>query len=96
MREFRMEAARKSLAWLDVGQTAAKATTMTALKVLHEGKKEDLIDRLIRRDKKCILRVKSVSKAKFSGMSSWMRKAWSKRARRWLKSMPHELLERNP
>ena len=44
---------RKPLAWLDVGQTAAKATIMTALKVLREGKQEDLVDRLAKRDKKC-------------------------------------------
>ena len=52
MRAFRTEAALESLAWLDVGQTAAKATIMTALKVLREGKQEDLVDRLARRDKR--------------------------------------------
>ena len=84
MRAFRTEAALESLAWLDVGQTAAKVTIMTALKVLREGKQEDLVDRLAKRDKRGDLKVKNVSKAEFLGMSSWMRKAWSTRARRWL------------
>ena len=67
MRAFRTEAARKSLAWLDVGQTAAKATIMTALKVLHEGKQEDLIDKLARRDKKGVLRVKRCQQGRILG-----------------------------
>ena len=37
MRAFKTDAALDSLVWLDVGQAAAKATIMTALKVLHEG-----------------------------------------------------------
>ena len=96
MRAFRTEAALESQAWLDVGQTAAKATIMTALKVLHEGKQEDLVDRLARRDKRGVMKVRSVGKAEFLGLCSWMRKASSTRARRWLKLMPPELLERNP
>ena len=96
MRAFRTEAALEGQAWLDIGQTAAKASIMTALKVLHEGKQEDLVDRLARRDKRGVMKIKSVSKANFLGASIWMRKAWSTRARRWLKLMPPELLERNP
>ena len=80
MRALGTEAALEGLAWLDVGQTAAKATIMTALKVLHEGKQEDLVDRLARRDKRGVMKIKSVSKAEFLGMSSWMRKAWSTRS----------------
>ena len=37
MKAFRTEKPLKGLGWLDVGQTAAKATTiMTAMKVLYE------------------------------------------------------------
>ena len=42
------------------------------------------------------MKIKSVSKAEFLSMSNWIRKAWSTRARRWLKLMPPEMLKRNP
>ena len=71
MRVFRAEAALESLAWLDVKQTAEKATIMTVLKVLREGEQEDLVDRLARKDERGVMKIKSVSKAEFLGMSSW-------------------------
>ena len=46
MRAFRTESALESLGWLDVVQTAAKATMITALKILYEGKQEDLLERI--------------------------------------------------
>ena len=85
MRALGTEAALEGLAWPDVGQITAKATIMIALKALREGKQEDLVDRLARRDKRGVMKIKSVSKAEFLGMSTWMRKAGSTRARRWLK-----------
>ena len=96
MRAFRTEAALESLGWLDVGQTAAKATIITAMKVMYEGKQEDLQERISVKDKKGRMKVKNVSKTEFLSMNSWMRKAWSTRARRWLKKVPQELLEKNP
>ena len=38
---FRTDVALEGLAWLDLGQTAAKVTIMSALKVLYEGKQDD-------------------------------------------------------
>jgi len=96
MRAFRTEAALESLGWLDVGQTAAKATIITAMKVMYEGKQEDLQERISVKDKKGRMKVKNVSKTEFLSMNSWMRKAWSTRARRWLKKVPQEFLEKNP
>ena len=96
MRAFRTESALESLGWLDVGQTVAKATIITALKVLYEGKQDDLLERIAVKDKKGGTKVKNVSKTEFLSMNNWMRKAWSTRARRWLKRLPQELLERNP
>ena len=96
MRAFRTESALESLGWLDVGQTAAKATIITALKILYEGKQEDLLERIAAKDKRGGMRIKNVSKTEFLSMNIWMRKAWSTRARRWLKKLPQEMLERNP
>ena len=79
-----------------VGQTAAKATILTALKVLREGKEEDLVERIAKKDKKGDMKVKNISKAEFLGMIMWMRKALSTRARSWLKMIPTEILERSP
>ena len=96
MRAFRAEDALEGLGWLDIGQHAAKATIITALKVLYEGKQEDLLDRIAVKDKRGAMKVKNVSKGEFLNMNTWMRKAWSTRARRWLKKIPQELLNRNP
>ena len=52
MRAFRMERTAKRLNWLDVGQTAAKATIMTAMKVLYKRDQEDLVEKLAKQDKK--------------------------------------------
>ena len=57
MRAFRTESALESLGWLDVGQTAAKATIITALKVMYEGKQEDLQERISVKDKKGRMKV---------------------------------------
>jgi hypothetical protein len=55
-----------------------------------------LEERLGKRDKAGKLRVKNVSKAELQGMNMWVRKAWSTRARRWMKMMPEEVRSRDP
>ena len=62
MRAFRTATALESLGWLDAGQTAAKATIMTALKVLHESKQEDLLERIAVKDKRGVMKVKTSEK----------------------------------
>ena len=96
MRAFRTERSLKNLNWLDVGQAAAKATILAAMKVAHGGTQEDLEGRLGKRDKTGKLRIKNVSKAELQGMNMWVRKAWSTRARRWMKMMPEDIRSRDP
>ena len=96
MRAFRTERSLRNLNWLDVGQAAAKATILAAMKVAHGGTHEDLEERLGKRDKTGKLRVKNVSRAELQGMNTWVRKAWSTRARRWMKMMPEEVRSRDP
>ena len=45
--------------WLDVGQAAAKATILAAMKVAYGGTHEDLEGRLGKRDKTGKLRIKT-------------------------------------
>ena len=47
-------------------------------------------------DKKGVVRIKAVSEEELRKMNPWRRKAWSTRVRRWLKTMPEELLRGNP
>ena len=56
----------------------------------------DLLNKIARVDKKGVIRIKKVSEEEFKRMNSWKRKSWSTRSRRWLKMMPHEILEGNP
>ena len=95
-RAFRVEKAKEQTGWLDIGQVAAKATILQAMKVMYEDKQEGLMEKIATKDKQGRPRVKNVSKEELEKMSVWMRKSWSTRARRWLKMMPAELRERNP
>ena len=42
-RAFRVEKAKEKTGWLDVGQVAAKATILQAMKVVYEDKQEGLL-----------------------------------------------------
>ena len=95
-RAFRVEKAKEQTGWLDIGQVAAKATILQAMKVIYEDKQEGLLEKIATKDKQGRPRVKNVSKEELERMSVWMRKSWSTRARRWLKMMPAELRGRNP
>ena len=72
------------------------ASILNALKVIHSGTMQDLLNKIARVDKKGVIRIKKVSEEEFKRMNSWKRKSWSTRSRRWLKMMPHEILEGNP
>ena len=87
-RAFRVEKAKEKTGWLDVGQVAAKATILQAMKVMYEDKQEGLLEKIATKDKQGRPRVKNVSKEELEKMSIWMRKSCSTRARRWLKMMP--------
>merc|ERR1719239_1829331 len=95
-RAFRVEKAKEQTGWLDIGQVAAKATILQAMKVMYEDKQEGLLEKIATKDKQGKPRMKNVSKEELEKMSLWMRKSWSTRARRWLKMMPATLRERNP
>ena len=95
-RAFRVEKAKEQTGWLDVGQVAAKATIMQAMKVMQEDKQGGLLEKIATRDKQGKPRVKNVRKDELGKMTVWMKKSWSTRARRWLKMMPAELRERDP
>ena len=82
--------------WLDIGQTAAKASILAALKVIHSGSMTSLLEKIVKIDKKGVVRVRPVSEEELRKMNPWKRKAWSTRVRRWLKIMPREMLEANP
>ena len=68
------------LGWLDIGQTAAKASILNALKVIHSGTMQDLLNKIARVDKKGVIRIKKVSEEEFKRMNSWKRKSWSTRS----------------
>merc|ERR1712212_355176 len=95
-RAFRVEKSKEQTGWLDIGQVAAKATILQAMKVMYEDKQEGLIEKIATKDKQGRPRVKNVSKEELEKMTVWMRKSWSTRARRWLKMMPAILREGNP
>jgi len=95
-RAFRVTRSLDRLGWLDIGQTAAKATILSALKVIKSGSMQDLMDRIAKVDKKGVIRIKTVSEDELKKMNQWKRKSWSTRARRWLKKLPQEILEGNP
>ena len=95
-RAFRVEKSKEQTGWLDIGQVAAKATILQAMKVMYEDKQEGLLEKIATKDKQGRPRIKNVSKEELEKMTLWMRKSWSTRARRWLKMMPASLRERNP
>ena len=54
-RAFRIDRSLDRLGWLDIGQTAAtaaKASILNALKVIHSGTMPDLLNKIARVDKK--------------------------------------------
>ena len=69
MRAFRTETALEDLVWLDIGQTATKATIMSALKVLYKENEEGLPERIATREKRGRARVKNVCKFDLQKMS---------------------------
>ena len=75
---------------------AAKATIITAMKVMKEEKQENLLEKIARKDKMGRNWIKGVDKETLNKMSIWKRRSWSTRARRWLRKMPQELLDRDP
>ena len=95
-RAFRIARSLDRLGWLDIGQTAAKATILSALKVIKSGSMQDLLDRIAKVDKKGVTTIRNVSEEEFMKMNPWKRKSWSTRARRWLKMIPQDILEGNP
>ena len=95
-RAFRIVRSLDRLGWLDIGQTAAKATILSALKVIKSGSMQDLLDRIAKVDKKGVTRIRNVSEEEFRKMNPWKRKSWSTRARRWLKMIPQDILDGNP
>ena len=95
-RAFRINRSLDRLGWLDIGKTAAKASILSALKVIQSGTMQDLLGKIAKVDKKGVTRIKKVTEEEFRRMNPWKRKAWSTRARRWLKKLPKEILEGNP
>ena len=93
-RAFRINTSLEKLGWLDIGQTAAKASILTALKVIQSGTMPDLLEKIAKVDKKGATRIKTVSEDELKKMNPWKKKAWSTRVRRWLKMMPQEMLEK--
>ena len=81
-RAFRIERSLDKLGWLDIGQTAAKASILTALKVIHSGTMTELLNKIAKVDKKGVIRIKGISEEEFKKINSWKRKSWSTRARR--------------
>ena len=59
---FRIDTSQERLCWLDVGQVAAKASILAALKVIHEKQQGSLEEKIVRRDKKGLVRVKQCQK----------------------------------
>ena len=61
-RAFRIERSLDRLGWLDIGQTAAKASILNALKVIHSGTMADLLNKIAKVDKKGVIRIKGISR----------------------------------
>ena len=57
-RAFRIDKSQERLDWLDVGQVAAKASILAPLKVIQETQQGSLQEKIIKRDKKGLGRVK--------------------------------------
>ena len=86
-RVFRITKSEERLGWLNMGQLAAKATIMAALKIIWEG--EGLgragTDKLVKTDKHGMQRVKTVGEEELRKMSVCLKKLWSTRATKWQK-----------
>ena len=55
---FRINDSQERLGWLDIGQVAAKASILAPLKVIQETQQGSLQEKIIKRDKKGLGRVK--------------------------------------
>ena len=55
---FRINDSQERLGWLDIGQVAAKASILAPLKVIQETQQGSLQEKIIKRDKKGLVRVK--------------------------------------
>ena len=84
------------LGWLDIGQIVAKASILTALKVLNGGSMTNLLEKIAKVDKKGTVRIKQVTEDELRRMNPWGKKSWSTRVRRWLKMMPIDLVQSSP
>ena len=71
-RAFRIDRSLDRLGWLDIGQTAAKASILNALKVIQSGTMQDLLDKIAKVDKKGVTRIKNVSEEEFQTQSRLM------------------------
>ena len=49
-RAFRVDASQERLGWLDVGQVAAKAAILAALKVISGKQQSSLEEKIVKRD----------------------------------------------
>ena len=63
---------------------------------MGHGDQEEMVNGLVKTDKKGTQRVKTVGEDELRRMNVWMKKAWSTRARRWLKRLPGELKKMDP
>ena len=60
-RAFRIDRSLDRLGWLDIGQTAAKASILNALKVIQSGTMQDLLDKIAKVDKKGVTRINKLA-----------------------------------
>ena len=60
-RAFRIDRSLDRLGWLDIGQTAAKAYILNALKVIQSGTMQDLLDKIAKVDKKGVTRINKLA-----------------------------------
>ena len=51
-RAFRIDKSLEKLGWLDLGQVAAKASILTAMKVIHSNQQNNLQEKIVRIVKK--------------------------------------------
>ena len=58
-RAFRVEKSKEQTGWLDIGQVAAKATILQAMKVMYEDKQEGLLEKIATKDKQGRPRIKN-------------------------------------
>ena len=68
-RAFWVRRSGERLGWLDMGQVAAKATILAALKILWAGDQGDMVNRLVKIDKKGTQQVKTVGEEELRRMN---------------------------